>query len=185
VIKDILSEKIKNLPLNQFGFIDPNIIDFSQEVRGMCEVNRCGKYGTNWQCPPAVGTVDERRRECLLYSDALLFNTVTAIEDSLDFEGMTTAGVEHTRLSFVIRDMMNELTGDYLLLGAGGCTICGRCAYLDNEPCRNPGSTTASMEACGINVVDLCPKTGFKFINGPDTVTYFSLILFNEGENYG
>ncbi len=34
------------------------------------------------------------------------------------------------------------------------------------------------MEAAGINVVHLSRDCGIKYINGADTVTYFSLLLF-------
>jgi len=176
--KDKILTKLKDFPLNQYGYIDPNILIFSQEVRDACTSNRCGKYNQNWQCPPGVGEISERRAECLKYKNALLFNTVTPIEDSFDIEGMFEAGKKHKQLSFEIREILKAYTDNLLMLGAGGCSVCERCSYLDNEPCRCPDATTASMEACGINVVELCPATGFKYINGPNTVTYFSLILF-------
>ena len=29
-------------------------------------------------------------------------------------------------------------SGDFLLLGAGGCNLCERCTYPEGKPCRRP-----------------------------------------------
>jgi predicted metal-binding protein len=39
--------------------LDPKTIRIMPEVRGMCEVNKCDAYGSNWACPPACGTLEE------------------------------------------------------------------------------------------------------------------------------
>ena len=178
IIKEKISEKLSDFPLNTYAFFDPKIINFSEEVRGMCAQNSCGKFGTNWQCPPAVGSVDENRLICQRFNNALILNTVAELEDSFDFEGMMEAGANHKKTALQIKDFMKSLTDDFLMFGAGGCNLCPRCSYLDGEPCRKPDETMPAMEACGIFVVELCKTTGLKYINGQDTVTYFSLILF-------
>jgi len=178
IIKNELNEKLKEFSLNQYAFFNPDVIIFSEDVRKMCESNACGKYGTNWQCPPAVGSVAENCEKCRNYDNALVFNTVNEIEDSFDFEGMMEAGAKHKKKAFEIREYMRSLNCDFLMFGAGGCAECSKCAYLDGEPCRKPNDVMPAMEACGIYVVDLCEATGLKYINGQNTVTYFSLILF-------
>jgi predicted metal-binding protein len=65
---------------------------------------------------------------------------------------------------------------EYLLLGAGSCGACETCAYP--EPCRHPDKLHIPIEACGVNVVNLAKNTGFRYNNGPNTVTYFGLLLF-------
>ena len=60
-----------------------------------------------------------------------------------------------------------------LLLGAGGCRLCPRCAKADNQPCRFPDAALASLEAYGVNVSLLAPQAGMQYINGANTVTYF------------
>ena len=42
-------------PIHESKWILPQEIPFSAEVRGMCEANRCGRYGTSWSCPPGCG----------------------------------------------------------------------------------------------------------------------------------
>ena len=173
-----LFDKLTSLGVNQYGQIDVSAIPFKEEVRKMCEANSCGKYGTNWQCPPAVGEVSALRERVLSYPNAVLFNTVGALEDSFDFEGMMEAGAKHGEITGEINRFLRENNADFLLLGAGGCTKCKPCAYLSGKPCVKPEEAIASVEACGIFVVDLCRMSGFKYINGENTVTYFSLILY-------
>ncbi len=174
-----LLRQLEPLPLKEIAFIDPQIIHFSDEVRRICESNTCGQFGTTWQCPPAVGPLAELKALCLRYNEALLFSTVAPLEDSFDFEGMISAMEAHQALSLDIRETVRRMIAPRacLLFGAGACKLCESCTYPNGEPCRMPEKATASMESIGINVVELCRSTGFKYNNGPDTVTYFSLIF--------
>ena len=73
----------------QYGIINTKDINFSQEVRKMCEVNTCRQYGKTWACPPAIGTVEECRDRICSYDKMILFSGKYDLEDSFDFEGMT------------------------------------------------------------------------------------------------
>jgi predicted metal-binding protein len=173
-----LTERIRRLPLNMAEVIDVEILTYQQEVRGMCEMNRCGRYGRSWNCPPEVGSLAELAARCGAYRNGLLFNNITEIEDSFDFDGMMAGGA---KLHDILVEMDAILTlefqlGDYLLLGAGSCGACGECAYP--EPCRYPERLHIPIEACGVNVMTLAKNTGFKYNNGPNTVTFFGLLLF-------
>lgn len=77
----------------QYGFVDTADIRFSQEVRGMCEVNTCRQYGKTWACPPAIGTVEECRARVQRYDRMLVFSVKYDLEDSFDYEGMV-AGMQ-------------------------------------------------------------------------------------------
>ena len=79
----------------------------------------------------------------------------------------------------ILIDILKELKTDnikYIALGCEGCTLCKKCTY-PNAPCRHPDIATPSVEACGINVVELSRKIGIKYNNGANTVTYFCIIL--------
>ena len=98
-----LIDYLGGLGLNQFEMIDIKKINFSDEVRKMCAANSCGKYGTNWMCPPGVGEVSVLKDKCIQYQNALLFNYVTHIEDSFDFEGMMEGGRRFAEICDEIR----------------------------------------------------------------------------------
>lgn len=175
-----LLDEIKKCDVHEIAEIEVNNIDISVEVRKMCELNHCGLYNKNWQCPPGVGDLDLLKDKVKKYEKAIVFSNVTEIEDSYDFEGMIEAGKEHSKKCLKIKEDMNELLGDknFMILGAGGCSICDKCTYKENKPCRLPYKAIASMEAYGMDVVSLSKKCNMKYINGVNTVTYFGVVLF-------
>ena len=152
-------------------------IPFSEEVVNMCKANRCGKYGTCWTCPPGVGKASELEAKIKSYENALVFTCKYDLEDCFDFEGMIE-GQKQTRA--VLDSITTTLQADgvdFLALGCEGCTLCEKCTYPD-APCRFPEKVVVSVEACGINVVELAKNIGIKYNNGAETVTYFCVILF-------
>ena len=178
MVKQIqIENNVRGISLNQFAFIDPKEIPFSKEVRDMCAMNSCGRYNTNWQCPPGVGEMKELEKKAKSYDDALLFNCVYPLEDSYDFEGMMDAKDKFTALCLDMLAAVREYSDDCYVMGAGGCNLCTTCSYGEG-PCRFPDKAIASMEACGIDVYTASGKFGFQYINGVNTVTYFGIVFF-------
>ena len=158
----------------QSAFFKTAQLCFQEEVIAMCKQNYCGMYGKTWTCPPIVASLSEQKAKCLAYENAFVFTTKHDIEDSFDIEGMGEARVQHTKIE---REIVKALSGEkFLLRSAGACAGCHPCAYPN--PCRFPQKATTSMEACGISVVQLASDLGINYVNGANTVTYFSLILY-------
>ncbi|MEI6100979.1 MAG: DUF2284 domain-containing protein [Eubacteriales bacterium] len=175
--KQAIQDRLKDLGFNQYAFVDPKEIPFSKEVRDMCAMNSCGRYNTNWQCPPGAGEVEKLEARAKSYTDALLFNAIYPLEDSYDFEGMMAAKDLFTELCSKALVAVRESAPDSYVMGAGGCSLCEKCTYPD-QPCRFPQKAIASMEACGIDVYSTSGKFDFKYINGVNTVTYFGIVFF-------
>ena len=147
--------------------------------REACASNQCGKYGKCWTCPPDVGDIDALIASLGQYDFCLLYQSISPLEDSYDFEGMQEAGTRHAKMSRALGKKLLPYLGEKALhLGAGGCRFCPRCAKLDDLPCRAPEEALSSLEAYGVNVYQTVKKTALKYINGQNTVTYFGAILF-------
>lgn len=159
------------------GLVPVESIEFRPEFRKLCESNACGMFGKSWMCPPLVGEVEQLIAQLKTYHLAVVFQTVDPLEDSYDFEGMMAAAQKMNDLIFKIRHQLRDMGSNALLLGAGGCRFCKRCAKLDDQPCRFPEEAVASLEAYGINVSALAPQAGMKYINGVNTVTYFGAVF--------
>ena len=165
--------------------IETKEISLDRAFRDMCASNACGVYGKCWMCPPDVGDINVLMNEVGKYDYALVYQTVTELEDSYDFEGMIAA----KKQSYPIAQSLRKTFGDpkftkVLHLGAGGCGVCEVCSKRTDEPCRFPEKAMPSLEAYGINVSELAKASGMKYINGQDTVTYFGAVLFSiKGEN--
>ena len=145
----------------------------------MCTSNACGMYGKCWMCPPEIGDIDKLMNEISQYDYALVYQTVTELEDSFDFEGMAEA----KKRTFPITQKLRKIFADMhiskvLHLGAGGCGVCEVCAKRTEEPCRHPTLAIPSLEAYGVDVSRLASAAGMKYINGQNTVTYFGAVLF-------
>lgn len=176
-----LREKALRLGAFRAEIVNAADVPTDAAFRAMCESNACGNYGQNYTCPPLAGPIDTLMAKLKSYKSVLVYQTVSELEDSFDFEGMMEAGNVHNRLAQRLWDLTDEagLT-DVLHLGAGGCRLCPVCAKRTNELCRRPGRAMASLETYGVNVSQLAKLAGMKYINGQDTVTYFGAVLFNE-----
>lgn len=176
---EIFLEKIKELGVHEYGIIPTEQVPFEHEVREMCAANRCGIYGKKWCCPPGCGTEEECREKCMKFKNVLVFSTKTDLEDSFDFEGMTAAMVRHREVSKKVRSLFRETYGDdFLALSSEGCDNCKECTYPD-APCRFPNDMMPSVESHGIMVYKEAAACGIHYINGANTVTFFSNIFFN------
>ena len=160
--------------------IEAQKIETDKAFRNMCASNACGMYGRCYMCPPDVGDIEALMAEVKNYDYALVYQTVTEIEDSYDFEGMTEAKKKTYPIAQALREIFVGINISKVLhLGAGGCGVCERCAKQTNEPCRFPNLALPSLESYGINVSDLAKSAEMKYINGQDTVTYFGVVLFS------
>ncbi|MBQ7909686.1 MAG: DUF2284 domain-containing protein [Clostridia bacterium] len=177
---DKLTELALSLGAFRASVIPVEDIETDASFRDLCAANVCGNYGRNWMCPPDAGDIHDLMAALRTYSCALVYQTVSELEDSYDFEGMMDAGIAHNRLMVELRRGIDTLALPRVLhLGAGGCRMCEVCAKRTGEPCRHPDLAVASLETYGVNVSKLAPAAGMKYINGKDTVTYFGAVLFD------
>ena len=178
-------EKIKAVSLEngatKSAVIQVDSIVLSKEFREICKSNQCGYYGKCWMCPPDIGEIDELMKKIGEYSYALLYQTIHTLEDSFDIEGMSKGSFKHCRISRKVEKALDcYLPDNYLHLICGGCRYCKKCAKQEGKECYYPSEALASMEAYGIDVYQTSKTTDLKYINGANTVTYFSIILFGE-----
>lgn len=156
-------------------------IVLSEEFRRICESNQCGGYGRCWMCPPEIGDIGELMEKVRSFPRAVLYQSVTALEDSFDIEGMFEAGYRHALLSQRIQKRAKSLLRQpFLHLSCGGCHLCETCAKITGEPCRQPEKALSSLEGYGIDVYNTTKTTDLKYTNGANTVTYFGMVLFTE-----
>ncbi len=78
-----------------------------------------------------------------------------------------------TRLDATARDHLSR----FMLLSNESCGRCKMCTYPD-APCRFPDQLYPAIEGHGILVNLLAAHAGVRYINGPDTVTYFGGLFF-------
>ena len=154
-------------------------IQVKDEVRQMCEMNRCGSYNKTWTCPPAIGPLEESVKRFKQFLKLIVLYHVYELTGSFDWRGMQAGGKDFKKR---LLTMKKELEGseNFLILGAGGCRLCERCTYASGDPCRNPNDAIISLEAYGIDVMSLMRINSMNYNNGPNTMTLIGGVLYEQ-----
>ena len=175
--RELLEEKLSELPLYIYDFFDPKELEFNSRIRWICE-NECPMCGKSWACPPGVGTVDSCRAKCLSYKNCLLISSIVEVNDIADMEETLATRPQHEALTNDVASVMEQLGTKPYILSTEACTICERCAILDGQPCRFPDKMHPCVESHGINVVPILESRGLEFQFGANVVTWISLLFF-------
>ena len=175
--RELLEEKLSELPLYIYDFLDPKDLEFTSRIRWICE-HECPMYGRSWACPPGVGTVDHCQGKCLSYKNCLLISTIVEVRDITDIEETLATRPDHEAVTNEVRDIMRQLGADPYVLSTEACVLCERCAILDGESCRFPDKMHPCVESHGINVVPILESRGLEFQFGANVVTWVSLLFY-------
>ena len=183
-MKQALHKTLAELGVTHFGEIAVEAIVFNPAFRAACAANQCGKYGTNWACPPGVGTPEELAGRVRRFTRGLVIQTVWPLADAFDFEGMMEAAACHNSLFRRVAAHVATRQAPMLALSAGACDRCETCTYAHGEPCRLPGQAIASLEAYCMDVAALLDAAGLRYSNGPETVSYVGLVLGDSWDSH-
>ena len=110
------------------------------------------------------------------YGQGLLVQTVGHMTKAIDSKCYRETEQRHNAAVASLWEAIKDHSPQALCLGAGGCRVCGKCAYP--EPCRFPEKATSSMEAYGLFVTQVCKDAGITYHHGEKTITYTACILF-------
>lgn len=174
---DIIA-RAKEIGFTEVTEFDPKILVARDDVRKMCEDNKCFAYGHNWTCPPYCGTIPECQDAMQGYQKGIIIETTGILRKSIDVRGYKETNDKHNENTYKLADELFDNNIDCLVLGAGGCRRCKHCAHP--APCVNPDRAISSMEAHGLLISQVCKDIGIPYYHGEKTITYFSCILYNE-----
>jgi len=169
-------EKLSELPLYVYDFVDMDELVFSERSRYICE-HECPRYNKTWACPPAVGDVDTCIKRLKSYEGCLLISTITEVSDIADIEATLATRGGHEEITRKVRDLLREYCSEVYVLSTESCEICSECAW-PNGPCRHPDMMFPCVESHAVLVTDLAEKRGIDFLAGSNLVTWFSLLFY-------
>ena len=170
-------EKLAELPLYFYGFIDPKTIEFSERIRYICGAE-CPMYNKTWACPPGVGEVSACQNKCQNYENCLMIGTVAEVADIANIDETLATRPDHEAITNQVRDLLKEQGVAPYVLSTEACAICEHCAWLDGEPCRFPEKMHPCVESHGINLIPTLEENGMEFQYGENIVTWYSLLFF-------
>ena len=177
--KALLEEKLAELPLYAYFYVDPQSLEFSERIRWICQTE-CPMYGKSWACPPGVGTVEQCKAKCLQYRNCLMVGTITEPEEQYSMEAALATRPEHEALTGEIRELFREQGVEPYILSTEACAHCEHCTYPEGKPCRFPGRMHPCVESHGINVIPTLEENGLEFQYGDNLITWYSLLFFND-----
>lgn len=175
--RELLEEKLSELPLYLYDFIDIQQLEFSSRIRWICE-HECPMYGKSWACPPGVGSVESCQAKCRSFQNCLMISTISEVEDIADIQQTLATRPDHEAVTNQVRDILRGLGIDPYILSTEACAECSRCSILDGEPCRHPDRMHPCVESHGINVIPILEHHGMEFQYGENVVTWISLLFF-------
>ena len=175
--RELLEQRMAELPLYIYDFIDPTELEFSERIRFICE-SECPMYGKSWACPPGVGSVELCQKKCHSFENCLLISSIVEVNDIANMEETLATRGGHEELTNQVRDMMREQGVDPFILSSEACALCEQCAILDGEPCRMPDKMHPCVESQGINIIPVLESRGLEFQFGANVVTWVSLLLY-------
>ena len=174
---ECLENRLAELPLLGYFFLDPRSLEFSDRVRWICE-HECPMYGKTWACPPGVGSVRDCREKCLSYENCLMIATVTEVEDISNLRQMLDTRPEHETVTGQVGAILEELGVRPYILSTEACAICDECTCPSGQPCRHREKMHPCVESHGINLIPTLEENGLEFQLGGNAVTWVSLLFY-------
>jgi predicted metal-binding protein len=165
--------------IDHWGVVSSQDFEFHKSLHDACSANHCGRFNTNWACPPGVGTYADLVARIQSFDHGLVIQSIWTISDSFDIEGMLESQEKHNAM---LRSLIDELypvldCDRKLTLSAGACSLCEKCSYLEDKPCRMPEKAFGALEAHGVDIAALLKRCGLDYNNGPNTVSYVGVVL--------
>lgn len=153
-----LLQYLKECNPNAYGvFIDPKELVFEESVKMNCFY--CGRYGTNWRCPPNLPDVDFRKM--MGEFDRGMFvvlNYQFKNRDEFDSIRTESSVLLHKMLLNLEKWMYNHNSPTAISFIGGSCKLCkGGCG---KERCNNPYLSRSPLEAIGVNIIKSAKKYG-------------------------
>jgi predicted metal-binding protein len=164
-------QKAVELGTSESLIIPAQWVQVDERVRLKCSVPPCPNYNRCGYCPPYTPEPEFMRKALSRYNWAVLFKIDVPVQDFADINRYYPHGQKYQRKTDEIAARIETIAfadGHYFAsgFGAGGCrdTMCngGICQMLDSGRCPYILRARPSMEAVGIDVVDLVNKAGWK-----------------------
>jgi predicted metal-binding protein len=155
---ELLDYVQKTFPLIEGKRISADRLVFEERVKMNCFY--CGKYNTNWRCPPKIPPVDCKK----MFSeyDNAAFIYVRMPLDGVDYNTVRNDSsiYLHRALLLCEKWLYQQNNATALSFIGGSCKLCKNGCVA--EKCANPYQSRSPVEALGINVVKSAEQFGIR-----------------------
>lgn len=164
------------LGASEAKLIPASLIQIDERVRLKCAIPPCPNYGQCGNCPPNLPDLDFIRKALERYHWLVVFKNDIPPADFANIDRSNPNRRKHQLRTYEIAAKLESsvFRGGYnfaLGLGAGSCrnALCNGeiCRKLESGRCTHILKARPSMEAMGINVMDLINKVGWEIYSIP------------------
>ena len=177
LLEDAISYAKKQLKLTNLEgmIIDASDLIFEERVRMNCFY--CGRYNTNWRCPPKIPDIDYKKMMGEFDCCAVVYIKLPFESNNYNDVRNESSVLLHKAILEMEKFLWNNNNSTCISFIGGGCKLCKN--GCGKEKCNNPYMSRTPVEATGINLVKSLEKYGIHIVFPPRDYMYrFGLILF-------
>ena len=155
--------------------ITPDRIPIDPKFRIYCEENLCGKYNSNYSCPP-----EELKQKILAEDKVLVIQTIWDIAGYEDKITIQHAKESHNAAALRLMDSIRANGYSGFCSGYNGCHLCTPCKRVENRPCTFPEKSISCLSAYCVDVAELAKRCEIPFAWSQEKLHLFGMIAFHE-----
>lgn len=127
----------------------------------------CGKYNSNWKCPPHLPNLDYKKMFQEEYDNlAFLLLDLPFTEDNYDEIRQESSARLHRALLELEKYLWNNGNSTAVSFIGGSCKLCRN--GCGQQKCNNPYMARSPLEATGMNVLKTAMNNGVNIQFPPD-----------------
>lgn len=159
--------------------LDARLLVPEWRIRELCVQNKCGNYGSNYMCPPHIGSLKEIKARLEKFHRAVLIQYSQPADTKNDIAGVTRIKLDlHNKILTLEDQFRSQGIKEVWGLIGGSCALCEVCKARDASPCSYPDRARTSLESLGVDVVALLDRSGLDSQFHPDKVTWTGCVLY-------
>lgn len=175
ILDNMISTVSESHPPIRGILIRPDDLVFEERIKMNCFY--CGKYNSNWKCPPRLPDLDYKKMIAEFDHIAFIYLAIPFSENNFhEVRSESSAILHHVLLQFekYLWDHNNSTSLSFL---GGSCKLCKSGCGADK--CNSPYLSRAPVEAIGLNVLKTAAKYGIDIIFPPkESMFRIGLILW-------
>lgn len=177
LLEDAIKYAKLQLELNNLDGMIINASDLIFEERVRMNCFYCGRYNSNWRCPPRIPDLDYKKMMHEFDYCALVYTKLPFGCDNYNDVRNESSILLHKAILAMEKFLWNNGNSTCISFIGGGCKLCKN--GCGKEKCNNPYMSRTPIEATGVNLVKSVEKYGIQIVFPPKDFMYrYGLILF-------
>jgi predicted metal-binding protein len=179
-----LAEIMKHLGIENYRKFSVEMLVPEARIRDFCAQNKCGNYGNNYMCPPAVGSIEEITTKLKGFQRGILLQYGKHLDVRNNRKEAMQVQKDFHRKILQLEEFLGQkgIRPVWGMIG-GNCKLCDECKAKTGETCANPDQARMSLEAIGIDVLGLLEKLGLDNRFHADKITWTGCVLVHGQSN--